>query len=310
MIEMRKAWGQTLVDLGGENDKLVVLDADLANSTKADMFAEKYPDRFFQMGIAEQNMVGVAAGLADGGYIPWLSSFAIFFTHRAVDQIRMLVAQCQANVKIAGCYSGLLIGAVGKTHLDVQDIAIMRAMPGMVVLAPGDAPECSAAMRWATQYDGPVYLRLSRDASPSVGSSRDQFVVGRPECLRNGRDIALISTGPQTARVLEAAQELELHGLSARVIHVASLKPLGTEMLIAGVEGTNAIITVEEHSVLGGLGSIVAEALAESGAGICLTRIGINDEWGESAPNDYLLRRHGLDSESIVQQVLSGLSSR
>jgi transketolase len=305
MTAMREAWGRALVDLGWENDRIVVLDGDLANSTKADLFADAFPDRFFQMGIAEQNMVGAAAGLAACGYVPWLSSFAVFFTHRALDPVRMLVAQSKSNVKIAGCYSGLLIGAVGKTHLDVQDLAIMRAMPGMVVLAPGDAHECEGAIRWASNYDGPVYLRLSRDPSPTLPHTREQFEIGRPERLCDGDEVALVSTGPQTGRVLDAARMLGERGVATRVVHLASLKPLEESQLLEELAGVRDIVTVEEHSVIGGLGGLVAELAASTGLGIPVTRIGIDDEWGESAPNDFLLRRHGLDAESIVQSVLS-----
>src|SRR6476659_9346211 len=219
---MRDIWGEKLVQLGDADQRTVVLDGDLANSTKADKFARAHPDRFFQMGIAEQNLVGAAAGLASVGYVPWTSSFTVFFTHRALDPIRMLVAQSHANVKIVGSYSGLLVGAVGKTHLDVQDLAIMRAMPDMAVLAPADEAELLSMMDWAAAHEGPVYLRLVRDEVPDVFDGGYTFVPGAVHLLRTGADVALISTGPQTSRVLAAADLLNSAGIDASVAHVPS----------------------------------------------------------------------------------------
>src|SRR6201997_3447864 len=198
MKALRDVFGDTLVSLGSTNPNVVVLDADLANSTKADKFAKMYPARFLQMGIAEQNFVGVAVGLASLGFVPWLSSFTVFFTHRAIDPIRMLVAQTHANVKIGAAYAGLMTGLTGKTHQDVEDIAIMRAMPDMTVLAPADAIEGEAIIRWATEYDGPVFVRLARDASPAVFSSDYTFTPGKTHLLREGKDLLFVSTGPQT----------------------------------------------------------------------------------------------------------------
>jgi transketolase len=194
---LRDVFGNTLVDLGKTNPKVVVLDADLANSTKADKFAVAHPDRFLEMGIAEQNFVGVAVGLAALGFVPWLSSFTVFFTHRAIDPIRMLVAQTRANVKIGAAYAGLMTGLTGKTHQDVQDIAIMRAMPDMTVLAPADAIEGEAVIRWATEYDGPVYLRLARDAAPNLFDEHYRFALGKTVSLKEGTDVLMVSTGPQ-----------------------------------------------------------------------------------------------------------------
>src|ERR1700745_582859 len=215
MKAMRDVWGETLVALGKANQNVCVLDADLANSTKADKFAKAHPDRFLQMGIAEQNCVGVAVGLALVGDVPWLSSFSIFFTHRAVDSIRMLVAQTHADVKIGGAYAGVLTGLTGKTHQDVEDLAIMRSMPEMTVLAPADRVECEAAMRWATDYRGPVYLRLARDVCSDVFDSDYQFTPGKTYSLKEGRDVLLVSTGPQSSRCKEAAQLLESEGIWA-----------------------------------------------------------------------------------------------
>ena len=261
MKALRDVFGDTLVSLGWTNPNVVVLDADLANSTKADKFAMAYPDRFLQMGIAEQNFVGVAVGLASMGFVPWLSTFTVFFTHRAIDPIRMLVAQTKANVKIGAAYSGLLTGLTGKTHQDVQDIAIMRAMPDMTVLAPADAIEGEAIIRWATEFQGPVYLRLARDASANVFDEKYSFVPGKTISLREGSDVLMISTGPQSIRCLQAAELLQGEGVSAGVLHVPSIKPVNKEEIVRAAEQAKWIITVEEHTIYGGLGGMVAEIL-------------------------------------------------
>ncbi len=288
MKALRDVFGDTLVSLAGTNPNVVVLDADLANSTKADKFAKAYPDRFLQMGIAEQNFVGVAVGLASVGFVPWLSTFTIFFTHRAIDPIRMLVAQTKANVKLGAAYAGLLTGLTGKTHQDVEDIAIMRAMPDMMVLAPADAIEGEAIIRWATEYQGPVYLRLARDASADVFDGSYRFTPGKTISLREGTDVLLISTGPQSVRCLQAAEALQGQGLSAGVLHVPSIKPVNKEEIVSASEKVKLVITVEEHSIYGGLGGMVAEILSEASPRR-VVRFGIEDRWGESAPNDYLL---------------------
>jgi transketolase len=288
MKALRDVFGDTLVALGWTNPNVLVLDADLANSTKADKFAIAYPDRFLQMGIAEQNFVGVAVGLASLGFVPWLSTFTVFFTHRAIDPIRMLVAQTHANVKIGAAYSGILTGLTGKTHQDVQDIAIMRAMPDMTVLAPADAIEGEAIIRWATDFQGPVYLRLARDPSPNLFDESYNFVPGKTISLREGSDVLLISTGPQSLRCVKAAELLEADGISAGVLHLPSIKPINKEEVVSASEKAKLVITVEEHTIYGGLGGLVAEILSEASPRK-VVRFGIDDRWGESAPNDYLL---------------------
>ena len=310
MKAMRDVWGDKLVELGHRDPRTVVLDGDLANSTKADKFAKAHPDRFLQMGIAEQNLIGAAAGLAAVGYVPWTSSFAVFFTHRALDPIRMLVAQSHANVKIAGAYSGLLIGAVGKTHLDIEDLAIMRAMPDMAVLAPGDATELVAMMDWANAFDGPVYLRLVRDAVPDLFGAEYSFIPGAVHQLRDGADVALVSTGPQTSRVLAASDLLAADGVSATVVHVPCLKPLDGSALLARLAGHDLVVTVEEHSIYGGLGGLVAELLTSAGAAPRVERIGVQDTWGESAGNDYMLTKHGLSAALVAERVSRTLPVR
>jgi transketolase len=307
---MRDVWGEKLVELGTRDGRTVVLDGDLANSTKVDKFAKAHPDRFFQMGIAEQNLVGAAAGLASVGYVPWTSSFTVFFTHRAVDPIRMLVAQSHANVKIVGSYAGLLIGAVGKTHLDVQDLAIMRAMPDMTVLSPADESELVAMMDWAQAYDGPVYLRIVRDGVPDLFDASYAFTPGAVHQLRQGTDVALVSTGPQSSRVLAAADQLGAQGVAATVVHVPCLKPLDEDALRAALADHDLVVTMEEHSVLGGLGGLVAEVLTAKGPAPRIERIGVDDTWGESAGNDFMLAKHGLAPELISQRVLGVLGSR
>jgi transketolase len=302
MKALRDVFGDTMVSLGSSDPNLVVLDADLANSTKADKFAKMYPGRFLQMGIAEQNFVGVAVGLASLGYVPWLSTFTVFFTHRALDPIRMLVAQTHANVKIGAAYAGVLTGLTGKTHHDVQDLAIMRAMPDMTVLAPADAIEGEAIIRWATEYEGPVYVRLARDASPDIFDEQYRFVPGKTILLKEGSDVLLISTGPQSVRCLEAAELLHGQGISAGVLHVPSIKPVNREEIVTAAEKAKLVVTVEEHTIYGGLGGLVTEILSEASPRR-VVRFGIEDRWGESAPNDYLLDLFQLSAPRLSERI-------
>ena len=309
MVAQRDAWAQEVIALAHDDERIILLDGDLATSTKANLFAEKFPDRFYQMGIAEQNLVGVAAGMSTVGHVPWISSFGVFFTQRSLDQIRMLVAQTGANVKIAGHYTGLLNGGSGKTHQDIEDLAILRAMPGMTVIAPADERECRAAVRWAVANDGPVYLRLARDNEEDVLPEGAQVAPDTVVRLRDGADVALISTGVQTARTARAAALLELRGIRAAHFHVPFLKPLSGDTLAAAIAGFAEVITVEEHSVYGGLGGMVAEVVAERTASVRVRRIGLADSWSESAPNDFLLDRYGLSSERVTEQVSALLAT-
>ncbi len=304
MRSQRETWGDTLAELAATNPDILVLDGDLASSTRADRFADAQPAQFLEMGIAEQNMVGVAVGLSTVGYIPWLSSFTVFLTHRALDQVRMLVAQPRANVKIGAAYSGLLTGLTGKTHQDVQDLAIMRAMPGMTVLVPGDEFECAAMTRWATTFDGPVYLRLTRDPSPALFDDSYRFRPGHVHQLREGSDVLLIATGPQTSRCMVAADMLAHEGVSAGVLHVPSIRPIDTDAVVRTVGRYPTLFSVEEHSVLGGLGGCMAEIISTHSPRR-LVRIGIEDTWGESAPNDFLLERHGLTATRVAARVIA-----
>ena len=300
-VAMREAWATTLVELGQQVPELVVLDGDLGSSTKAEKFATAYPDRFLQMGIAEQNLVGTATGLATTGMIPWLSSFGVFFTNRALDPIRMLVAQTNANVKIAAAYTGICFGMAGKSHHDHADLAIMRAMPGMTVLAPGDAAECAAMTRWATEFEGPVYLRVARDAAPELPEA--EFELGAVREIRSGTTALLVSTGAQTVRTLQAAELAAAEGLDLRVLHLPTIKPLDERALIDRVGDAPYVVTVEDHSTFGGLGGLVAEILSGGPRPVPVRRIGLADTWVESGSNDYLLDQHGLSAEAVAAQV-------
>ncbi len=299
-VAMREAWGHTLVELAAEYPELLVLDGDLANSTRADIFAAAVPDRFFEMGIAEQNLIGVAAGLATLGFVPWISTFAAFLAKRALDQIRVVIAQPHLNVKLCGSYSGILTGKTGKTHQSVEDIAIFRAMPGVVTIAPADANELRGAMRAMMGDENPTYLRLTRDPSPVIFPPDYQFRIGKAILLRDGTDIGIVSTGVETIRALEAADLLAERGIDASVLHLSTLKPLDVEAIVALAERTGALVTAEDHSIIGGLGGAVAETLAEHRP-TPQRRIGWQDTYGESGPNEALLEKYGLTPRHIAE---------
>ena len=306
MKAQRVVWGETLAEIAENDPTLVVLDGDLATSTRADIVADRQPDAFIEVGIAEQNMIGMAFGMSTLGYRPWLSTFGVFLTHRALDQIRMLVSQTKAPVRIAAAYSGLLNGSSGKTHQDIEDFAIMRAMPNITVIAPADEHEAAAVIRWAAEHPGPVYMRFARDAVAPVFSEGVEFEPGKPVVVREGTGVTLISTGVQTSRTVEAANILAEEGIDARVIHVATLKPLDEEALLALIGEEEHVITVEEHSRIGGLGGLVAE-LVSAGGTVRLTRIGLEDRWSESAPNDFLLDKYGLSPARVAETVKSSV---
>jgi transketolase len=308
-IAMRDAWGQGLAELGDQYRNLVVLDGDLANSTKADIFQKAHPDRFFEMGIAEQNMLGVAAGLATAGYVPWISTFAAFLTKRALDQIRVVIAQPSLNVKMCGSYSGILTGKTGKTHQAMQDITVFRAMPHVVTIAPADGVELRQAMAVMMEDDRPTYLRLTRDPSPVIFNDDHDFQIGKGFLLRDGNDIGIISTGVQTLRALDASDLLAASGVKASVLHLPTLKPLDTDAIIELAQRTGAIVTAEDHSILGGLGGAVAEVLSEN-APTRMKRIGIQDTYGESGANDALLEKYGLTPRHIADAAESLLALR
>jgi transketolase len=299
----REVFGETLAEMAHERDDIVVLDGDLANSTRADIVAERAPHAFVEAGIAEQNLFGVAAGLAAMGLTPYISTFACFAVARALDQIRVTIAQPHLGVKIVGGYSGILTGSTGKTHQMVDDLAIMRAMPGMTVLAPGDDVEAEAMLRAAADLPGPVYLRLARDPVRRV-FDRPIWPGTGPRTLRTGDGrVRLVSTGTQSSRTLEAAELLAADGLEVDLVHVPVLKPLDSAALLAALAGASLVVTVEEHTVIGGLGGAVAELLAEQGGGPPLRRIGLPDVFGESGPNDALLEHFGLSPTRVADRV-------
>ena len=299
-IAPRVAFGETLVELADRYPDLLLLDGDLANSTRADILNVARPDRFLEMGIAEQNMVGVAAGLATVGFVPWVSSFAVFITSRSLDQIRMVVAQPGLNVKFAGGYSGILTASTGKTHQEVEDIAIFRAMPHMTVIAPADGVEVRAAMFALMEHRGPAYLRLTRDPSPVVTPRDRPFEIGRAYVLREGSDITFIATGVQSVRVLEAVEALAAEGISAYVLHVPTIKPLDEAAIVRAAGRTGKVITAEDHSIIGGLGGAVAETLGEQRP-TPLRRLGLQDTFGESGPNAALLEKYGLTPRHMAE---------
>jgi len=298
----RVVFGETLAELGALDPRIVVLDGDLGNSTRADIFEKAFPDRFFQMGIAEQNMLGVAAGMATIGYVPFISTFAAFATARALDPIRVLIAQPGLNVKIAGAYSGLLAGKTGKTHISFDDLAVMRALGNMTVVAPVDETETRMAIRAIVEYEGPVYLRLTRQPTPLVFDEAYRFELGRAVIVREGSDVTLISTGVQTSRTLEAAARLADEGIGAHVLHVPTLKPLDTDAIVEAASRTGLVATVEEHTIIGGLGGAVAETLIENHP-VPMKRIGLPDTFAESGPDDALLDKYGISSERVTQAV-------
>ncbi len=302
MTAMRDVWGTHLVELCRRDRWTCVIDGDLANSTKADMVAKAMPERFIQGGIAEQNLVGVAAGMTTLGWKPWLSSFTVFLTHRAIDQVRMVVAQTNAPVKVVASYSGLLTGLTGRTHCDVEDLAIMRAMPAMTVLAPADNAELVAMMDWANSYDGPVYLRIARDDAPDVLPEGYEWRLGEPVVLREGADVTIVGTGVESGRALAAADLMAADGIEAQVVHVGSLKPVDLAALVASLGPAGLVVTAEEHAIEGGLGGLVAEAMATYASGKRLARIGI-EGWSQSAANDWLLDAYGLSAAQVAERV-------
>jgi transketolase len=299
---LREAYGETVSALADTDPRIVMLDGDLGVSTKAEIVQKAHPERYLQMGIAEQNMLGVAAGLASTGLIPFISTFVAFAVVRPLDSIRVLIAQPRLNVKITAGYAGLFVGAAGKTHQIVDDVAIMRAMPNVVTVAPADDTETEQVIRWAAAYDGPVYVRLVRDATQRLFDGDYRFEFGKAVVVRDGRDVTLVSTGTQTPRVVDAAELLAARGIDAQIIHVPTIKPLDVATIVAAAERTDLVITVEEHSVIGGLGGAIAEALGEHRP-TRIHRLGLLDTFGESGSNADLLERYGLSAGRVAESV-------
>lgn len=304
-IATRESYGNALVECAKEYDNLVVLDADLAEATKTIIFQKAYPERHIDCGIAESNMIGIAAGLAATGKIPFASSFAMFAAGRAFEQIRNSVGYPHLNVKIGATHAGISVGEDGATHQCNEDIALMRTIPGMVVINPADDVEARAAVKAAIEHDGPVYLRFGRLAVPVINDNDDyKFELGKGVTLKEGSDVTIIATGLCVSETLEAAKMLEADGISAKVINIHTIKPLDEELVVAAAKETGKVVTVEEHSVIGGLGSAVCDCLSEK-APTPVMKIGINDVFGESGPALKLIEKYGLDAKSIYNKVKS-----
>lgn len=300
-IATRDAYGQALVELS-KNPKVVVLDSDLAKATKTIDFKKVCPERFFDMGISEQDMIGTAAGLAAGGKIPFASTFAVFAAGRAFEQIRNSVAYPKLNVKIAATHAGITVGEDGGTHQAIEDISLMRSIPNMVVLSPSDGIEAKAAVLAAAEYYGPVYIRLGRANTPTIHDENYKFEIGKGEVLKVGKDVAIIATGIMVAKALEAAEKLKEEGINATVVNIHTIKPLDADLIIKVAKETGKIVVVEEHSVIGGLGSAVCEVLSQQ-LPTKVKLIGLNDTFGQSGkPND-LLEYYKLTPENIIDTV-------
>ena len=302
-IATRDSYGNALVELGKEHENLVVLDADLAAATKTGVFKKVFPERHIDCGIAECNMMGVAAGLATTGKVLFASSFAMFAAGRAFEQIRNSIGYPKLNVKIGATHAGISVGEDGATHQCNEDIALMRTIPGMVVINPSDDVEARAAVKAAYKHEGPVYLRFGRLAVPVINDREDyKFELGKGVVLREGKDITLIATGLPVAETLEAAEKLAADGIDAKVINIHTIKPLDEELIVEAAKETGKVVTIEEHSVIGGLGSAVCDVLSEK-APTKVLKIGINDTYGESGPAVELVKKYGLDAESIYKKI-------
>jgi len=301
-IATREAYGEALVELGRENPDVVVLDADLSKSTKTINFRKHFPERFFNLGIAEQNMLGTAAGLAAAGKIPFCSTFAVFAPGRSFDQLRNSIAYPKLNVKIGASHAGITVGEDGATHQSVEDIALVRVVPNMTVFVPADAVETKKAVMAAAEIKGPVYIRLGRAAVPVLHGEDFAFEPGKAVVMREGGDAVIIATGVMVAEALAAAEELSREGINVRVINIHTIKPLDTEAIINAAKETGAIVTAEEHSVIGGLGSAVAETVSEHYP-VPVYRVGIPDVFGESGTPDELMEKYGLTARHLAAAV-------
>ncbi len=295
----RDAYGKALVELGRENEDVVVLDADLSSSTRTYMFGNEFPERFFNVGIAEQNMIGMAAGLATCGKVPFVSTFAVFASGRAYNQVRQCIAYPNLNVKIVATHGGISVGEDGPSHHCTEDVAVMRALPNMTVIVPADAVETGKAVRAIAEHVGPVYMRLGRPKVPVIYDEGLNFKIGEAVPLRDGDDVTIIAAGIMVAKALEAASRLADDGIGARVIDMHTIKPIDHEVIVKAARETGAMVTAEEHSIIGGLGSAVAEVLVEEHP-VPMLRVGVKDEFAESAPAEELLAKYGLTTSSIL----------
>ena len=302
-IATRESYGNALVELGAEHDNLIVLDADLAAATKTGVFKKAYPDRHIDCGIAECNMMGIAAGLSTTGIVPFASTFAMFAAGRAFEQVRNSIGYPHLNVKIGATHAGISVGEDGATHQCNEDIALMRTIPGMVILNPADDVEAKACVKAAYEYNGPVYLRFGRLAVPVINDRPDyKFELGKGVVLREGKDVTIVATGLCVSSALEAAEKLAADGIDAKIINIHTIKPLDEELIVAAAKETGKVVTVEEHSVIGGLGSAVCDALAEK-CPFPVKKIGVQDVFGESGPAVALLAKYKLDGEGVYEQV-------
>lgn len=301
-IATRESYGNALVELGQENPNVVVLDADLAAATKTGMFKKAFPERHIDCGIAECNMIGIAAGLAAAGMTPFASSFAMFAAGRAFEQVRNSVGYPHLNVKIGATHGGISVGEDGATHQCCEDIALMRTIPGMTVIVPSDDIEAKAAVKAAAEMEGPVYMRFGRLAVPVINDEDYKFEIGKGKVLREGTDVAIIANGLCVAESLDAAEKLAAEGINAQVINMATVKPLDTELVLEAAKATGKVVTVEEHSVIGGLGSAVCDVLSEQ-LPTPVLKIGVNDVFGHSGPAVELIKEFGLDGDSIAAKV-------
>ena len=298
----RESYGATLVELGKEREDIVVLEADLSKATKSEMFAKEFPERFVNVGIAEQNMVGMAAGLASTGKVTFATTFAVFAAGRAFEVIRNSVCYPKANVKIAATHAGITVGPDGGSHQAIEDIALMCSLPNMVVLSPADDIEACKCVKAAAEIDAPVYLRFGRIALDDIYTDEYNFKIGKGNEIFSGNDVTIISTGIMVHKSLKAAKELKEEGINARVINMATIKPIDQEIIIKAAKETKGIVTVEEHSVIGGLGDRVSAVVCEN-APIVVKKIGVKDVFGESGSPDALLEKHGLTVENIKETV-------
>ena len=301
-IATRQSYGESLRDLAEEYPNLVVLDADLSNATKTGTFKKAYPDRFINCGIAESNMMSIAAGLSTTGLIPFASTFAMFAAGRAYEQVRNSIGYPHLNVKIGATHAGISVGEDGASHQCLEDLALMRMIPGMVVMCPADDTEARKAIKAALDYVGPVYIRFGRAAVPVVFDENYKFEIGKGAILREGTDVTIVANGLCVASALEAADKLAADGISAEVINICTIKPLDDDLIVASAKKTGKVVTAEEHSIIGGLGGAVAECLTEK----CPTpmyRIGVRDRFGESGPAAELLHKYMLDREGVYKQV-------
>ena len=307
-IATRESYGKTLLELGAEMPNLVVLDADLAGSTKTGVFGKAYPDRHFDCGIAEGNMMSIAAGLAAAGMVPFASSFAMFAAGRAYEQVRNSIGYPHLNVKIGATHAGITVGEDGASHQCLEDLALMRGIPGMVVMCPADDTEARKAVRAAVKHDGPVYIRFGRAAVPVVFDEDYDFRIGKGSVIREGKDVSIIANGLCVASAIEAAEMLAKDGIDAEVVNICTIKPLDEDLIVKTASKTGKVVTAEEHSIIGALGSAVAECLSEK----CPTkmyRIGVRDVFGESASAEVLLHKYMLDGEGVYKQVKAFVES-